>query len=693
MDIDLLKRRTTHFVLWRPRNTATPPRLIIGRFQPGNPPSLADDQQFPLTQTAGFPDLWEIAASACDLQDGLVYHYWFEVDDSDPGRSPPARIRCTDPAAGSVDWRLRAPALPAPYNDDDRHAASVVRFAQGQLVPCDPGGEVGSFAGDPGPAGLPPNNRMVIYELPTAWTQTHTAGGKEVGVGTFRDVTALVDRDAGGANFAHLDVTQPGRSYLAELGVNALELLPPADSFFKRTWGYDTANFFAPDAELGQPEGNSWPTANQDLAALVRACHRAGVRFLVDMVMAFARHGAYQNANFPEFHIDDPKGHPDDPDAKTSGRGYGGQAVRDGFGSVLFRYTASVAGAYDPVGGQAGPLVPARQLMKAQLARWMADFRIDGVRMDSVENVANWDFVGEFKDLARRLWKERWDAQGLGAGADERFLVVGEELSLPLGLLTQGRLDGLWNEAFKKLVRCAVRGRNADDEPSFEWTVRKAIDCRHLGFADGAQAVNYLTSHDVEGPGNERLYNYLLNCGIWDTKKRIQLAFACLLTAVGIPMILAGDEFADQHDRLDEHGWVTESGGKEVDPVNYSRLSDPWRREVFDYVARLVKFRTGCEALSVNDTAFIHADFNDGKRVLAWRRGRPDGDGPVVVVANFSDFGSDLSRPGAEYVVPNWPATPPGRQWKEVTQDRIVPPEWVGREPLYAWEAKVYTVV
>lgn len=692
MESDLLRRRKTHFVLWRPKNVGTAPRLIIGQFQPGNPPTLAGEQQLPLTQAEGFPDLWEIAASSCNLQDGTIYHYWFEVDDSDPGRTPPSRIRCTDPAAHSVDWRLRAPALGPPYDDDDRHAAAVIRFTQGTLTPCDPGGEVGDFTGDPDPATLPPNNRLVIYELPTAWTRIHAEGGKETGTGTFRDVTALVDRAAGGANFADLDVTQPGRAYLSELGVNALELLPPADSFFKRTWGYDTANFFAPDAELGQPEGHSWPTANQDLAALVLACHKAGMRFFVDMVMAFARHGMYQNVNFPEFHIADAKDHPDDPDAKTSTRGYGGQGVRDGFGSVLFRYTMPVASSYDPMTGQAGPLVPARQLMKAQLTRWMTDFRIDGVRMDSVENLSNWDFVGEFKDLGRALWKERWDARGAGAGADERFLVVGEELSLPMDILAQGRLDGLWNEEFKKLVRAAIRGKNADDEPSFEWTVRKAIDCRNLRFADGTQAVLYLTSHDVEGPGNERLYNYLVNGGIWDTKKRIQLAFACLLTAVGVPMILAGDEFADQHDRLDEHGWVTESGGKEVDPVNYDRLKEPWRKEVFDYVARLVRLRTSSPALAVNDTEFIHLDFDQGKRVLAWRRGR--GERPVVVVANFSDFTTDNpTSPAAEYVVPNWPPTPAGGQWKEVTQDRIVPPQWVGREPLYAWEAKVYTVV
>ena len=62
----------------------------------------------------------------------------------------------------------------------------------------------------------------------------------------------------------------------------------------------------------------------------------------------------------------------------------------------------------------------------------------------------------------------------------------------------------------------------------------------------------------------------------------------------------------------------------------------------------------------------------------------------VVVVANFSGYGTP---PGSDYVIPNWPATPPGKRWKEVTQDRVIPQTWVGREGIFPWEAKVYTLI
>jgi glycosidase len=447
---------------------------------------------------------------------------------------------------------------------------------------------------------------------------------------------------------------------------------------------------------LGFPDGQASSTSNADLAALVQSCHGHGIRFFTDVVMAFGRNEAYQWIDFDDFYIGDPPHDASDPDAFTSRRGDGSQTFRDGFGSTVFRYTRPLAQAfYEPISGGTGSDAPARALMYSYVTRWMRDFRVDGIRMDSVENVANWDFVGGYKDRARSLWKERWQQAGLPpAGADERFLVVGEELSRPLGLLTQGRLDALWNDGFRARIRAAILGQNNDGE-NFEGTVRNAIDCRNVGFTDLAQSVNYLTSHDVEGFRKERLFTMLQKSGLSgiDLQKRVQLGFVCLLTANGIPMFLAGEEFADQNDLFDSNGNVTDPGGKEVDPVDFSRLQEPMRQSIFAYVSRLVKLRTSHPALGVSDTDFIQADFGDNKRVLAWKRGTA-GQDPVVVVANFSDYATPngLTDPNAEYVVANWPATPVGRSWREVTQQRAVAPAQVGREPIFPWEAKVYVL-
>jgi pullulanase len=687
----LLVRKQTSFVLWRVCNSNPPPELIIGQLQLGAPITFINEQRFTLQAATDFSDLWEIPAANCNLADGQIYHYWFEVSVSHPERPANVRLRITDPTAFMVDWRLRGPRVAAPFGDDDRYPASVIKFSGGKLVATDAGAEIGGFVGEPVLDNLPTNNHLVIYELPTTWTRSTEVGGRDMGVGTFRDVTALIDAKFDGENFDDLDVTRLGRTYLAELGVNALELLPPADSTYNRQWGYGTTNYLAPDFELGFPDTFTFPTPNRLLTELVNICHQHQIRFFADVVMAFSKNSPYLAAACNDFFILDPSKSKSDSDAHNS-RGKDDNNLRNGFGASLFRYAKFVQG-FEPISGEkSDTLSPARQLMKIALTRWIADFHIDGIRMDSVENVSNWDFVQEYKDLARTLNQARFTAQG-SAGADERFLVVGEELSEPHALLVQHRLDGLWHQSFKDYIRMALIGRNHENESTFEATVRKAIDCREFGYTNLTQAVIYLTSHDVEGFRNERLFNFFMNSGVTDAEKRIKLAFACLLTAVGLPMILAGDEFADQHDLFDANGQVNQAGGKQVDPVNFSRLGDDWRTRIKEYASRLIKLRTSYDALTVNDIDFIHIDFNDGKRVLVWRRGRPDADKQVVVVANFSDFTTaDPFNPNAEYFVPNWPVTPPGKRWREVPQSRDVVPEKVSREPIFSWEAKVYAL-
>jgi 1,4-alpha-glucan branching enzyme len=690
---NLLDLKQTHFVLWNPFYKVKIPQLIIGQFQPGNPPTLINDFIFDLEAVAGVTDLWALEAKKCGLTDGQVYYYWFMVKDSDPHKAGlqnlaqhPA-IWATDPTALTVDWRLQSPRLPPPFSEDDRGPASVIKYEGGFLRECDPDGGIPEWNNDPGPVNLPLNNQLVIYELPTRWARLSVTENVEIDVGTFRDVMALIVPEIPPANFRGTVAVDIRHAHLSELGINALQLLPSADSWQDREWGYQTSNYFAADYNLGFPKGNSNPTASTDFVRLIIVCHQAGIRFFDDMVMAFGVRDPYQHINFMDFHVNDQQV-PTDPELKTSNG-----ASRSDFGGAPWKYAYLTAkSVYDPISGADQHLFPARQYMKTHLTRWLDNFRLDGIRIDSIPYIKNWDFVKEFNIMARSLWNARGGAAGLAGNAlNGRFLVIGEELSEPLQLIDGGYVDALWHERFQSLVRSAILGETENNQPDFATTIFKMIDCRRLNFSDGAQVINYITSHDVAGPRKERLFNFLNYVFPGNQEmiaRRVKLAFACLLTAVGIPMILAGEEFADQHDIpvMDDP--------KQLDPVNFDRREEPWRKEIFKYVSRLVKFRTGYEALGLNDTDFIHTDFTEGKRVVVWRRGRPGSDIQAIVVANFSDWGTfDPGNPTSNYNVPNWPATPVGRSWQEVSQNRSVPSEWVAREPIYPWEAKVYALV
>ena len=52
-----------------------------------------------------------------------------------------------------------------------------------------------------------------------------------------------------------------------------------------------------------------------------------------------------------------------------------------------------------------------------------------------------------------------------------------------------------------------------------------------------------------------------------DKLRRFKLAFVCLMTAVGSPMIFAGDEFADQQDLLLED---LGDRNKQIDPIDFT---------------------------------------------------------------------------------------------------------------------------
>ena len=147
---DLLDRRKTHFTLWRPNGNTNAPKLVIGAFQAGNPNVVANRVELSLVTSANKRGLWTLGAQDTGLADG-IYHYWYRVDNTHPGRPAGSTVLVTDPFAATVDWRVLS-EIPAGFNAfDDPQPASVIRLANGTLSAVDPAGEVGTFSNDPAP--------------------------------------------------------------------------------------------------------------------------------------------------------------------------------------------------------------------------------------------------------------------------------------------------------------------------------------------------------------------------------------------------------------------------------------------------------------------------------------------------------------------------------------------------------------
>ena len=191
----------------------------------------------------------------------------------------------------------------------------------------------------------------------------------------------------------------------------------------------------------------------------------------------------------------------------------------------------------------------------------------------------------------------------------------------------------------------------------------RALISGRKGWEDLAQRVAYVTSHDVEQFTEQRLYGMFMDllAPSWQSRPasdldlaaldeaaaairtvfaQIHASFALMLTAVGIPMFLAGEEFADLHD-LPHHDWRL----KMSDPVDWQRAAVPGHAELRARIRELVWLRRRHGALQRNEVEFFglaggfHPAFdeNDGPRVFAYCRSagqRLGSAGQVIVVAN-----------------------------------------------------------
>ncbi|MBV5303971.1 MAG: hypothetical protein JZU70_07210, partial [Chlorobium sp.] len=65
----------------------------------------------------------------------------------------------------------------------------------------------------------------------------------------------------------------------------------------------------------------------------------------------------------------------------------------------------------------------------------------------------------------------------------------------------------------------------------------------------------------------------------------------------------------------------------------------------------------------------------------------------VYALSYFQVITDNALGGNAEYRVANWPETPQGKRWREITQERDVAYDRVALEPVFPWEAKVYALV
>lgn len=565
--------------------------------------------QHPLSPSAAFPGWWEFDLDGLGLSDGC-YEYEFVVNG----------VAVPDPYADVI---TRFGGYRGLFT-----IAAGTRIAQ----PFDWGNEF-----PPGVV-LPQNNKIVIYEMPIKWMSSDPGEGAQlVELGTFDKVI-----------FEHLDD-------LAAAGLNCIELLPVEDSPQTLNWGYGTRFFFAPDYDVGNPV---------DAKFFIKCCHQRGIRVFLDVVMnMFA---------------------PQCPLAALASQWYheASSAGRQDWGQDLFHFSSPSYGSY----------FAAREFLCEMAEFWVSEYHVDGYRIDDFKDINNWDFVQEFHDRATA------ESNSLFPG--KPFLVVAEDTNRDFVATSSGPnnpggnkvVDAIWNFGYRDDVRNLLTNSISTNwgQPSRSLRVAHIISNDGVwngltqafdpGYADVACSVDYITSHDVAdaprlmnvllGPmmqaaglgdgGMENVENAVdgadsssdptLQATVQAALLRVFGAFAILMTSVGIPMFLAGEEFGDVHDMS-----YTDVNEKQQDPVQWNRAKFRGNAALYANVAKLIQLRVSHPALQRNEVEFFyfHPQFDDNvaPRVFAYCRtqGLPPGNSnQVVVIANM---GPD-SFPS--YDIPGW---------------------------------------
>jgi 1,4-alpha-glucan branching enzyme len=383
--------------------------------------------------------------------------------------------------------------------------------------------------------------------------------------------------------------------YLKNLGVNAIEIMPPMAFPGERSWGYNLTNPFAVEPSYGGPDG---------LKRLVDAAHEQGIGIIIDVV--------YNHLG------------PDNLDLWR----YDGWSENNKGGIYFYNDHRSWTpwGENRPDYGRG----EVRQYIRDNALLWPEEFHVDGLRVDGVLFIRN--TRGEQGNVETDI-AEGWTLlQWINDEIDRHFpkcLVIAEDLmqnpwvTKPVKEGGAG-FDSQWDSAFVHPLRSTLVTLN--DENRSMSDIAKIIEFNYN--SDFIQRVIYSDSHDQDANGQARIVQEIdpKNAAGYFPRKRSTLGAGLVLTTPGIPMLFEGQEFL-------EDGWFRDDKALDWSKVNtYQGINRLYRD--------LISLRRNLHGNTKGLTGpFVHVfHLNDKDKIIAfhrWADGGPKDD--VVVVASFTN--------------------------------------------------------
>lgn len=418
---------------------------------------------------------------------------------------------------------------------------------------------------------MPAWNELVIYEM-------H--------VGTFNDRSV-----AGPGTF---DDIVPRLPYLADLGINAIEIMPVSEYSMNYSWGYNPAQPFAVESALGGPQG---------LQRFVQAAHQQGIAVILDVVYNHFGPGDLDLWRFDGWFDDNHNG------------------------GIYFYDNARAHTDWGDTRPDYGRL-QVRQYIRDNALFWLNKYRVDGLRFDSVSNIR----AVEGRDLADGWNLLQWINNEIRATQPWK-ITIAEDLQNNEWITKETGAGGAgfgsqWDANFVHSIRQAIVTPNDSDRDLF--AVRDALYHRYNGNA--IQRVIYTESHDEVANGHERVPEEIWqgNAGSWFSRKRSTLGAALVFTAPGIPMIFQGQEFLE------------DKYFQDTVPLDWTKLT------TYSGIHMLYRDLIRLRRNWFNQTRGLRGQHlnvhhvNNIDKVMAFHRWDAGGPGDdVVIVANFANRSYD----------------------------------------------------
>jgi maltooligosyltrehalose trehalohydrolase len=299
---------------------------------------------------------------------------------------------------------------------------------------------------------------------------------------------------------------------LAELGVTMLEVMPLHDFAGTFGWGYDGVDLFAPTRLYGTPD---------DFRRFVDAAHGLGLAVILDVV--------YNHLG------------PDGCTLREYAEAYFSERYSTDWGDAI-NFDDALAR-------------PVREFFVSNARYWIAEFGLDGLRIDAAQNI--------YDDSPVHILREITDAVRAEARGRTTYVIAEDEpqdsrLVRPASDGGVG-MDALWNDDWHHSATVAATGRDEAYYTDYRGSAAEFVAAAKFGFLYQGQwykwqqhgrgtpsrdlppsrFVHYLQNHDQVANSfrGQRLHELT-------SPRELRALTALLLLGPQTPMLFQGQEFA-----------------------------------------------------------------------------------------------------------------------------------------------------